>query len=74
MNMQLKAYLVYRYQILVHLNRQRDTWDTAVALPLSNHCLPVSFFSLGAVNADSGINLKVEATSFKMDIIIQTNI
>lgn len=34
---------------------------TAEALPLSNHCLPVSFLSLGAVSADSGINLKIRA-------------
>jgi len=32
---------------------------TAEALPLSNHCLPESFFSFGAVRADSGIILQV---------------
>lgn len=31
---------------------------TVEARPLSNHCLPVSFLSLGAVSADSGINLE----------------
>jgi hypothetical protein len=35
--------------------------STAEALPLSNHRLPDSFFSLGAASAESGISLKIGA-------------
>lgn len=37
---------------------------TVAALPLSNHCLPVSLFSLGATRAASGINLEMEREPF----------
>lgn len=39
-----------------------EEMDTAAATarPLSNHCLPLSLFSLVVVSAESGINLKVK--------------
>lgn len=49
-------------QILIRTSRLGITIvrTSSTALPLSNHCLPLSFFSLGAESTDSGISLQSE--------------
>lgn len=46
---------------------------TEDALPLSNHCLPDSLFSLGAERAESGINLNIQHCKFIRTILLKAN-